>query len=209
MTRRLLVFAVTFLLAGVPLPAREVALGVIVQTSRAHLNSAVASVGATLFHGDRIATEAKGAASLRAGTAQLLLSENSTVVVKRDETGLISALERGSVAFRTEGGEGFRLSAADISVRPQSSALTLGQVTLENCAVVVTSRVQPLEVTAGKETKIVEGKSYRVLLDRPCGEAMPRPPLPGGYARFWPIPVVAGIATAIAMDEAFESPSKP
>lgn len=210
MNRRLLVFAVAVLLTGVPLPGREVGVGVITQASGAHLNFTVASAGATLFDGDRITTEAKGAASLRAGTAQLFLPANSSVVVKRNETGLTPALERGSVAFRTEGGEGLRLNAADVSVRPQSSALTVGQMTLENCAVVVTSRVQTLEVTAGKETRIVEeGKSYRVLLDGPCALGSPRPPKPPLQVRFWQIPVAVSIITPIVLDEALESPHKP
>ncbi len=209
MLRRILAFTLAFLLSGLSLPARDVSLGIVTQAIGAYLNSAAVSVGATLYDGDRVWTDAKGALSLRAGTVQLVLSQDSAVVMKRDESGLTPVLERGSVTFRAEGGEGLRLSAADVRVRPQSSAPTLGQMTLENCAVLVTSRVQALEVTAGKETKIVEeGKSYRVLLGGPCLAGAWPPPY-AGQSRFWAIPLLVGAVTAIVLYKALESPDRP
>jgi hypothetical protein len=120
---------------------------------------------------------------------------------------LSATLQRGSVAFRVENGGVLKINAADVRIRPQSSVLTAGQVTLENCAVVVTSRVQSLEVTAGKETKIVEeGKSYRVSLEGACKNKLQAPWIQG---RFLAIPIAIGIVTIWGVHKALESPDRP
>jgi len=212
MVRRTLAFAITFLLACAPLPAAQNQLGVVTQSTAGHLNNAAASAGATVYIGDRLGTDSKGAMALRAGTVQLLLSEDSTLYMNRDEAGLIPRLDRGSVGFHVEGNEGFRVTAADVTVRAQSPVATVGQVTLEKCSVLVTSRVQSLEVTAGKETKIVEeGKSYRVALAGPCGVAQQsRGPQITAHSRFSVAAVaVVGIATFLGVQEALESPDRP
>jgi hypothetical protein len=114
------------------------------------------------------------------------------------------------VAFRVESGGSLKIDAVDVRVRPQSPALTAGQVTLENCAVVVTSRVQSLEVTAGKETKIIEeGKSYRVSIPGACGGRSSNVPQPAVHGRFLAIPIAIGVITVIGVQEALESPDRP
>jgi ferric-dicitrate binding protein FerR (iron transport regulator) len=211
MGRRVLATALTCLLAGIPLLGQTAALGVVTQSVGGHLGTAIASEGATIYEGDRLDTDDKGTLSLRAGTVQLNLSADTTVAMQHDESGLTPTLERGSVVFRAESG-GLRLSAADVSVRPQFTAPTLGQMTLETCAVLVTSRVQALEVTAGTETKIVEeGKSYRVLLGGPCSAHSKQAPLlTGQRSRFLEIVLIgAGAAMIPILHEALESPDRP
>jgi hypothetical protein len=211
MSRRILATALACLLTGIPLPGQTSVLGVVTQSLGGHLGTAAASEGATIYEGDRIETDESGALSLRAGTVQLSLSANSRVVMKHDESGLAPTLERGSVVFRAESG-GLRLSASDVVVRPQSSAPTLGQMTLETCAVVVTSNLQALEVTAGPETKIVEeGKSYRVLLvDGSCSANSHRSPLATGKNRFLPLVLIgSGAAIVPLLRKALLSPDHP
>src|SRR5271169_2073816 len=152
MSRRALATILVFLLAGMPLFGQTSPLGVVTQSSLGHLNNAVASEGSTVYNGDRLSTEAGGTLGVRFGSVQLALPEDSVVYVGQEGPVLTAALQQGSVAFTVETGGVLRLTAADVHVRPQSSALTAGQMTLEKCAVVVTSRVQALEVTAGKET---------------------------------------------------------
>jgi hypothetical protein len=211
MGRRILATALTCLLTGIPLPGQTPALGVVTQSVGGHLGTAVASAGATIYDGDRLDTEDKGTLSLRAGTVQLNLLAGTTVVMQHDESGLTPTLERGSVVFRAEIG-GLRLSAFDVRVQPQSSMPTVGQMTLETCSVLVTSRVQALQVTAGTETKIVEeGKSYRVLLGGPCSAQSKRtPPFGGKNSRFLEIVIIgAGAAMIPILHEALESPDRP
>jgi hypothetical protein len=127
-----------------------------------------------------------------------------------DAPGLIPRLDRGTVAFHVEGNGNFRVTAADVTVRAQSPVPTFGQVTLERCDVLVTSRVKPLEVTVGKETKIVEeGKTVRVALGGACAMAQNRGPVATGQSRFLAVPVGVGVVTYLAVSEAHESPDRP
>jgi hypothetical protein len=199
-----------FLLTGICLPGQTAPLGVVTLSSGGHLNNTAASVGTTIYESDRLSTETTGALTLRSGPVQLTLAGDSAVLMNHDGAGLTATLQRGSVAFRVESGGALRLSAVDVHVRPQSTALTAGQVTLETCAVLVTSRVQSLEVTAGKETKIVEeGKSYRVLLEGACSSRASRPHPPVVPGRFLAVPIAVGVITIIAVQEALESPDRP
>ena len=210
MFRRSLVTALAFLLTGISLPGQNAPLGVVIQSSGGHLNNTTASEGTTVFDGDRLFTEAGGILTLRSGLVQLTLAGDSVLFMSHNSAGLIAALDRGSVAFRVENGGTLNINAVDVHVRPQSSSPSAGQVTLEECSVLVTSRVQPLEVSAGKETKIVEeGKSYRVLIGGTCGNRSNQKPLPPGKGRFLLVPVVIGVVTVIGVHEALESPDRP
>jgi hypothetical protein len=210
MPRRLLATMLVFLLAGIPLFGQTTSLGVVTQSSGGHLNSSVATVGATIFNGDLLNTEAPGALAVRAGSVQLALSDDSAILIGHEGATLAPVLQRGSVSFRVEGGGSLLLIATDVRVRPQSSELTVGQMTLETCAVVITSRTQALEVVAGKETKIVqEGQSYRVSFEGACGKRSNQVPLAPAHSRFLLIPVIAAIATGIGLHKAYESPDRP
>ena len=141
---------------------------------------------------------------------QLILSEDSVLFMNGDASGLIPRLDRGTVAFHVEGNENFRVTAANVTVRAQSPVPTFGQVTRERCDVLVTSRVKPLEVTVGKEAKIVEeGKTVRVALGGACAMAQNRGPVATGQRRFLAVPVGVGVATYLAVSEALESPDRP
>jgi hypothetical protein len=210
MFRRSLATMLAFLLTGISLPGQTVPLGVVAQSSGGHLNNTAASVGSSIYDSDRLSTEPAGVLSLAAGPVQLTLAGDSTVLMNRDGAGLTAMLQRGSVAFRVESGGALRLSAVDVRVQPQSSALTAGEMTLENCAVLVTSRLHSLEVTAGKETKVVEeGKSYRVLIEGACSNRKKVPLIAGAQGRFLAVPIVAGGISIIFVHEALESPDRP
>jgi hypothetical protein len=210
MFRRSLATALAVLLTGISLPGQTSPIGAVTQSSGGHLNNTTASVGTTIYAGDRLSTEAAGTLTLRSGLVQLTLADDSVVFMNQDNASLSAMLQRGSVTFRVESGGSLRINAVDVHVRPQSTALTAGQVTLENCAVVVTSRVQSLEVTAGKETKIVEeGKSYRVSIPGTCGNRSNLPPVAAAQGRFLAIPVVIGVISVIGAQEALESPDRP
>jgi hypothetical protein len=210
MPRRALAAMLVFLLTCLPLLGQTAALGLVTQSSGGRVNTAATSVGTTIYSGDRLSTDANGMLGGRFGSVQLLLPGSSATFVGQEGPLLTAALQQGSLAFTVESGGVFVLTAADVRVRPQTSALTVGQVTLEECAVVVTSRSQALEVTAGKETKIVEtGQSYRVVLDTGCGKNANQPPVAAAYSRFILIPIVVGAVTIPPIIGAFESPDRP
>jgi hypothetical protein len=210
MFRRALATTLVSLLAGLPLLGQTASLGAVIQSSGGRVNMAATSVGTTIYTGDRLSADANGILGARFGSVQLLVSGDSATFVGQEGPLLTAALQRGSLAFTVESGGIFQLTAADVRVRPQTSALTVGQVTLEECAVVVTSRSQALEVTAGKETKIVEtGQSYRVVLNTGCGKHPNQLPVAAAHSRFILIPVFVSAFTIPAIREAFESPDRP
>ena len=210
MSRRALATILVFLLAGIPVLGQSASLGVVTQSSGGRVNTAATSVGTTIYSGDRLSTDANGVLGGRFGSVQLLLPGGSATFVGQEGSLLTAALQQGTLEFTVPSGGVFVLTAADVRVRPQTSALTVGQVTLQECAVVVSSRSQALEVTAGKETKIVEtGQSYRVVLNSGCGKNANQPPIAAAHSRFLLIPVIAGVPIVPAILEAFESPDRP
>jgi len=211
MAQHILAFALAILLVTAPLSAAQnQQLGVVMQSANGHLNSAAASAGATLFIGDRVGTDPNGTMALRAGSAQMILASDSVLFMNRDAAGLIARLDRGTVGFHLEGSEAFRVTAVDVTVRALSPVSTSGQVTIEKCDVLVTSRVARLEVTAGKESKTLdEGKTYRVALLGACGNEQNQPPVATGTSRFWLVTIPVGVAIGIDIWKAVESPDRP
>ena len=211
MSRRILSIALTCLLSGAALPGQTVPAGVVLQSASARLNTADAAVGTTIYDGDRLETEDKGALSVRSGQVQLTLAEDSKLWMNHENLILTPTLERGTVIFRAETGTGVEIRADDVRVRPHSPVLTVGQVTIEKCDVLVTARAESLEVTAGKETKILEeGKTYRVARINACGAAQFHSPLAPGQSRFLEVAaVVVGGVTIWPISKAFESPDRP
>ena len=211
MSRRFLAVALSYILCGVALPGQTAPAGVVLQSASARLNTNDAAIGTTIFDGDRMETQEKGALSLRSGQVQLTLSEQSTVWMNHENLILTPTLQRGTVTFRAENGTGVEIKADDVSVRPHSPVLTVGEVTLQDCNVLVTARTQDLEVTAGKETKILdEGKTYRVVRKGACGAAQYHPPAAVGQSRFFILPVAVAVPIIIGtIIKGVESPDHP
>lgn len=211
MSRRILAVTLSCLLPGAAFPAQAPQTGVVLQTANARLNTNDAAVGTTIFDNDRMETQEKGALNLRSGQVQLTLSEQSTVWMNHENLILAPALQRGTVTFRDETGTGVEIKADDVRVRPHSPVLTIGQVTLQDCDVLVTARTQSLEVTAGKETKIVEeGKTYRVVRKSACGAYLNHAPLMVGQSRFFLLPGAFGIGVIVwGVTKGLESPDRP
>ena len=57
------------------------AVGTITSASKANVGTATATVGTTVFSGDKLATAQTGTLQIRAGAARLMLSASSTVTV--------------------------------------------------------------------------------------------------------------------------------
>ena len=204
MSRRILAAAFSCLLSRAALPAQTAPAGVVLQSANARLNTVDAAIGTTVYDGDRMETQEKGALSLRSGQIQLTLRKTAAVDEPRefDPHSHASARHRNVSRGRREGVE---IRADDVRVRPHSPVLTVGQVTLEKCDMLVTARTQSLEVTAGKETKILEeGKTYRVVRKGACGAARYHAPLAGGQSRF-----LSGRSRGRDRNRVFGHPQRP
>ena len=200
--------ATACLLSGGALRAQTSQSGVVLQTLNARLNSNDAATGTTVYDGDRIETESKGVMSLRFGQVQLTLAENSSLSMNHENWLVTPVLQRGTVVFRTENGAGPEVRADDVRVRPHNFGVTVGEVTLDDCNVYVTARTQPLEVRAGRESRILEeGKSFRVARRGICAAA--KMPLHPGEFRIWPALVIGGVIATPPIIKVLESPDRP
>jgi hypothetical protein len=201
------------------------AFGAVITADRAHIGEAEANVGTTLYGGDRVSTDAQGSMQVRAGAARLLLLGASAAIVE-DNGGAPSArLVSGTATFSTGNAHAFTLYASKAAVRSQTDAPTIGTVTYVNDKeLLVTARRGSLIVSVEDEEQVIlEGTSYRVLLDPPAEEAQGPEgagggrgpsqhggPLRAGRSRFLIVTaVLIGAGTGVAIWEACKSEYKP
>lgn len=223
------VLSLLFVVSGT-MGASAPAVGTITSASRANVGSATATVGTTVFVGDRLVTQQAGILQVRAGAARMMLSASSTATVA-DSNGTPSAtLLQGTLVFSTANSKAFVLRASTAEIRPETDTPTIAQVTFVNSKeLVVRSTRGSVAITVDGETQYVsEGNAYRVILDPDsylesrAAAAEPQgpqgagaggrgaPPLKAGRSRFLLLAIiVTGVVTAIVLDEALESPSKP
>lgn len=198
-------------------------VGAILSAVRAHVGTAPASAGTTVFGGDKLSTEQNGNIQIRAGAARLLLSGSSSATL-RDADGPPSAmLSSGTAIFATAIARAFTLLAARAEIRPRDDVPTIAQVSIETPKqFLVRSSRGALTVTVDGETKIIpEGETYRVTLDaeeapeaqvpRGAGSKdFPSKKKPSARSNFYRVVAIGALAGGyFALDEAFESPDKP
>ncbi|MGB7281954.1 MAG: hypothetical protein WBE13_06825, partial [Candidatus Acidiferrum sp.] len=63
------------------------------------MNTVDVAVGTTVYDGDRLETQDKGALSIRSGQVQLTLTEDSKLWMNHENSILTPTLERGTVLF--------------------------------------------------------------------------------------------------------------
>lgn len=226
--RAIFAAALSVTLATAPLMGAPTAsvLGTVITAERAHVDDGIASVGTTVFAGDKLSTEDQGSVQIRAGAARLLLLSASSAMVNDSEGAPSAKLLLGTATFSTGNAHAFTLYASQAAIRAQSDAPTIGQVRLLNAKeLLVTSKRGPLTVTVDGETQIIEdGKAYHVFLDPDMAAAQGPAgagggqgpsgkggsPLKAGRSRFLIVVVaVTAIATYFAVSEALESPERP
>jgi hypothetical protein len=197
-------------------------LGTIVYVDRASVGTAAASVGATVFSGDKLTTEKAGSVQVRAGAARLLLSSASAALLDQDDVGPFATLTNGSATFSTANSKAFALHFGSAVIRPNTDQPTIGQVTVLNPKeLVVKSTKGSLLVAVDDDVRVIpEGAGYRIVLD-PNAEPPqgPRgagskgyggPPIKAAKSKFmWYAIGVTAVVTFFAVQEALESPDRP
>jgi hypothetical protein len=172
--------------------------------------------GATVFQGDRLATDEAGQLRVRFGTSQAHLFAGSSATVNQSGGAFGAELISGTVSMSSANGETFSLTANGAAVRPGASQATVAQVTrVSPRELLLSSHKGALEVTFnGEVTTLAEGKSYRMLMD-PADAQVPQGSRPAGRPRsrraiFIFVGAAAAI-TGIAISRAFVtvSPSTP
>jgi hypothetical protein len=196
------------------------ALGTLVYAERAHVGAAPASVGATIFDGDRLSTEPSGSLQWRSRTARLLLNSSSYATLSDDSGTAVATLTSGTATFSTSTAGAFALHFGKAVISPKSDEPTIGQVTAINPKELVVKCTRgTLSISVEDDSRIIpEGMAYRIVLD-PYAEPQPRaassprpqgPPIKAGRSKFiwYAIAITAGV-TAFALSEVLESPDRP
>ena len=202
-------------------------LGTVTTALGAHVGSAVATSGATIFSGDRLSTLQAGTLQVRTGSARLMLSGSSTVTMSEGTETPGAILQQGTAVFSTANAKAFVLHASTADIRPETDAPTIAQVTYVNSKeLIVRSTRGSIAITVDGETQVVpEAMAYRVILDPDSypgvSAAAQGPqgagsggnkgrPLKAGRSRFLLIAIiVTGVATGVFLHEVLESPNKP
>src|SRR5258707_5241061 len=200
--------------------------GTVVYAERAHIGTAAATVGATVFAGDKLDTEQeRGGLQIRAGAARLVLTASSRLVWGAEGGSPSATLMGGTAAFSTAGAKAFVLHAGTAAFRPRGDEPTVANVTLLNPKelAVRCSRVAVLIAVEDDVRVIPEGTAYRVVLDPEAagrsGE-VPSPPVPASWGQNQPIKAgkskfiwyaiaFTPLVTWFALSEAMESPDRP
>jgi hypothetical protein len=199
-------------------------IGTVVYADRALIGTAAASVGATVYGGDRLSTDQVGSVQVRAGAARLLLSRASVATFNRDEANPAATLTSGSATFSTANSKAFSLYVASAVIRPASDRPTIGRVTvLGPKEFIVTSTRGPLAIAVEDDVReIPEGAGYRIVLDTTAAAGDPQgpqgagtkgtggPPIRAAKSKFiWYAIAITAIVTVFAVQEALESPDRP
>ncbi len=200
--------------------------GTVVSAERAHVGTAAATVGTTVFAGDKLDTEQTGSLQIRAGAARLVLTASSRIIWGAEGGSSSATLTGGTAAFSTAGAKAFVLHAGTAAFRPRGDEPTIANVTLLNPKelVVRCSRGAVLIAVEDDVRVIPEGTAYRVVLNPeaagslggdPAAAPAPaqwgqNPPRPAGRSKFiwYPIGFTA-LVTGFAVFEALESPDRP
>jgi hypothetical protein len=222
-TKSILALLVSFSLLISPVwAAPSSSLGTVVYADRAHVGAAQASVGATVFSGDRLSTEQTGSVQVRAGAARLLLSSASSATFSQDAASPAAILTSGSAIFSTANSNAFALHAGSAVIGPNTNQPTIGQVTvLTPKELIVKCTRGSLRIAVEDDVReIPEGAAYRIVLDPNAADPQgPRgagtkgyggPPIKAAKSKFiWYAIAITAVVTYFAFKEAFESPTRP
>ena len=210
----LLCFSLTIM--TVPADA-AVGLGTIVSAQHAFVDTAAASVGTTVFTGDKLSTDTVGNLQVRTGAARLLLMASSRAIWS-EQTGSPSAtLTSGTAAFSTANAKAFALRAGTAVFRPRGDEPTVGNITVLNAKeLVVRCSRGALTIEVDDDIRVIpEGMAYHVVLDPnadPAARAAwgQNQPIKAGRSKFiWYAIAFTALVTWFTLSEALESPDRP
>lgn len=150
--------------------AAEKPLGMVTQSQAAHLDSAAAAVGATVYAGDTIDTDSSGSIRLRAGTAQYYLMSSSSSRLQETSAGIRAELTHGTAGFASGTSDIVEMNVLGATVRSRSGEAAHGRVSIVGAnELVVTSFRGPFDISIDGDTHVVaDGQSYKVqIVDAP------------------------------------------
>ena len=205
---RLTAILLTLSLAVGNARANVYTLGVVMQARRAYLGSAAASAGASVYDGDRLSTDARGSLVLRSGDSTIYLSNATQVVLRgitKDAKAAQAEVAAGTVVFSMPSAATMVISSGGATIRPDTNAPTLGQITvIDQKSFQISARKGALKVSYYDDSEVVpEGNSYRVELyrsdDSPTATAIAGKPRRSNKRKRIALFLIAGGAVAAAV----------
>jgi hypothetical protein len=145
-------------------------LGMVVSADHASLDNAQAAVGADIYSGDALATDAVGSLRVKVGPGQVYLLSSSAATLVPLENKTQAKVDHGTMGFSTSSPEQLEIGTPLGTIRGADSQRVFGQV-----AVLSPSRMQisvyegTLLVTAlnGEQKTIEQGQTYEATLAAP------------------------------------------
>jgi hypothetical protein len=200
--------------------ASSASLGTVVSAERAHVGRAAASIGTTVFNGDKLETEKLGSMQLRAGAARLQLAGGSRVLWNPEADIPAATLSIGSATFSTANSKAFALRAGTAVIRPTGEEPSVGSVSILNPKELTVNCTRgSMTLTVIDDSLVIpEGTAYHIVLD-PDAHALAddskawggqKPPKKSGRNRFlYFLIFTTAAATGIVLWKALESPDRP
>jgi hypothetical protein len=159
----------------VPITAAPVKpMGLVVQAELAHLDSADAAIGTTVFPGDAIDTQDGGSLRLKVGANQLYLFSDSAATLAQNSQVSRVILVRGMIGISSGGNDQIELETPLGIVRAEKGKSASDQVRIVGPEEMIVSAFRGNLVIDrdGEERTVEAGKSYDVTLD---GSPQPMP----------------------------------
>lgn len=151
--------------------ASQKPLGLVVQSQLAHLDSADAAVGTTVYAGDALETQEGGTLRLKLGLSQLyFLSSTSATFAQNSDTARLD-MTRGAVGISSVSPDRIELETPLGIVRAEKGASAVGQVRITGPQEMTVSAYRGNLVIDrdGEEHTVEAGKSYDVTLEANAG----------------------------------------
>ena len=145
-------------------------LGMVVSADHASLDNAKAAIGADIYSGDALATDAGGSLRVSVGAGQVYLLSASSATLVPGQNRTQAKVERGTLGFSTSSPEQLEIGTPLGTIRGANGERVFGQVAvLSPTAMQVSAYEGTLFVTAlnGEQKTIEQGQTYEATLAAP------------------------------------------
>ena len=218
--RKFLATAAASLLVA-PSPPKVIPLGTVTHAERAHLGQVEASVGSTIYDGDRLSTGIGGMLRISSRSVTLQLAAESILTIRqrsRLDGDILAELTSGVLVFAAAPNAGVAVAADGASVRPAGTTPIVTYIRIVNKRELrISTQRGAVEFSYGNESEVIpQGKTLRVLLDpsekevAAASESDQSAKKSGKPPKF--ILIAIGFAAGLAIPmvvRAFESPNRP
>jgi len=150
--------------------ASSKSLGMVVSADHASLDNAKAAIGADIYSGDALATDARGSMRVKVGSGQVYLLSGSSATLVPQGNKVQAKVDRGTVDFSTSMPEQLEVGTPMGIIRGADSQGVFGQVAvLSPTKMQISSYEGTLLVTAlnGEQKTIEQGQTYEATLAAP------------------------------------------